>query len=210
MERRKKIKSQYPNLLPVFCVAGSLTLYLVLFLVNKREMSVQGITELERNVYGGANREVELLIDGLESDTKTLSVEVKAREYTEEEAQIVFEAVIEEIDNRILGENLSLSEVRSDLNLISFWEAEGIRLRWLSSIPDIINAQGQITGTDMKEQGEAGYLSVRLSAGHYYRDYEIPIKVFPPVYDRSAESYLPAALSIQSSGPSASDSHVFR
>lgn len=173
---------QNPLLLPILCAGGSLLIYLLLFLTGRGRGGLQTITELEREAYGGNEITVELMVEGAGMDNRSVPVTVKAREYTAAEAGRVFETVMEEMGMWILGDNVSLMEVRSDLNLITYLEPEGVRLQWMSDLPDLLDTRGQVNGTDVGEQGEAGYLSVRLSAGQYKTDYEIPVRIYPPVF----------------------------
>jgi len=182
MGLKGKVLQRFPRLLPVLCATGSILFYFIVSLTDSSRMKTQAVTELGRDIYGGTDRTVGLLVDGLGKESQPLSIEVKAREYTGEEAGRVFEAVMEDMGQWILGDNPSLMEIRSNLNLRTDLEPEGVRLRWLSGIPGIIDNRGQITGTNIGEHGEDGMLSVRLSAGRHHADYEFPIKIFPPVY----------------------------
>lgn len=183
IDRNEKGKTtrRLPKLMPVLCAAGSILLYLVVSLAGG-SIKEQPVTVLERDIYGGNARAVELLVHGLGQQERSLAIEVKAREYTGEEAGQVFEAVMEDMGEWILGDNPSLMEIRSNLNLKTSLESEGVRLRWMSGVPEILDSRGQLTGAEVEAQGEEGILSVRMSAGRHHADYEIPIRVFPPAY----------------------------
>ena len=61
-----------------------------------------------------------------------VTVQVSPRAYTQEEAMEAFYHLMDDIENRIRGENRSLTEVESDLELISRDKETGISIRWQS------------------------------------------------------------------------------
>ena len=80
---------------------------------------------------------------GEEMDPITITLE--ELEYTTEEAEALFQRILEELPGQIAGDNPSLGEVRKDLNLItSVPGAEGVRLPWTSENPELMNSFGEI------------------------------------------------------------------
>ena len=62
--------------------------------------------------------------------------QVSPRAYTQEEAMEAFYHLMDDIEDRIRGENRSLTEVESDLDLISRDKTTGIAVRWQMCIRD--------------------------------------------------------------------------
>lgn len=177
--KEKKGKNKKRWLLPVFCILGSMALYGLLSISAKDQDIISAGGKIRRESYGGDEKEYQVWVGGLEEKDIPVTVRVGAMNYTDEEAEIAFEKIMELMEGRIQGENASLMEVKS--NLILPAEMEGIRLRWSSSNPDVLDPSGKIRKEVEKE--EFIILTAELSAGDYRQTYEIPVKVLPPKRD---------------------------
>lgn len=136
---------------------------------------------LERKSYGGGEAVYELAVEGLEEKAVVLEVEVGERMYTEEEAHQAYEAILEDLPSYILGENTSLKEVRKDLNLITSLDSRGVRLRWESEEPEILDFFGRVNGDGLGEEGKMIHLGLRLTDGNWPEEYLIETVVKPPL-----------------------------
>lgn len=137
---------------------------------------------LRRNPLGQGDETYLLQIKGLAGSREPEQVELRleAEQYTKEEAEAVYEQIIEALPEYILGDNPSMEDVRSPLKLISELPEYGVDLRWRSGSPDILESDGQIHGENVPEQGEQAVLFVRLTDGNWPREYEIPVRINPP------------------------------
>lgn len=164
----------------ILCVAGGVVCFLLAQWVSGMEdIGKTGV--LPRNSYGQGDAEYELMVEGLPDGEEPLKVTVGERKYTEEEANAVFEAVISTMGERVLGENVGFMEVRTDLNLVTWLSEEGVRIRWSSGDPDIIDSFGHIKRTNLPKNGVSVWLTTYLMAGEFSGEYEIPIRVYPPL-----------------------------
>lgn len=177
--KKKERKNKKGWLIPIFCVLGSIVLYSLLSVAAKDQKILSADRKICRESYGGDEKEYQILVEGLEENDVPVTVRVGAMNYSNEEAEIVFEKIMESMENQIQGENASLMEVRSNLILPS--EIKGVRLRWSSSNPDVLDSSGKIRKE--VEAEEFIILIVELLAGDYRQTYEIPIKVLPPKRD---------------------------
>ena len=100
--------------------------------------------ELKRNGYGQGEALYQMNVEGLEADPVSLDIRLSERIYTKEEAYKTYESVMENLPRYILGENESLDEVRSSLNLVTSLNQYGIRLRWESDQPGLVDSYGQV------------------------------------------------------------------
>lgn len=169
------------------CLAGSVLLYGLLTLTAGTAPVVSEDGRIDREGYGGQNRQIRLYVDGLDEKEVALTVDVGARTYTEAEAEIVFAAIMDTMEARIRGDNPSLMEVRSNLRLPARLDDYGIRLRWYSSDPELMDSEGKLGTALSDEEEDAGRflsLHVRLSAGDVIREFEIPVRVLPPVQSK--------------------------
>lgn len=182
-EMRKRWKEY---LVPGLFAAGGFGLYLLLMLVPLQSGPVSEDGRILRDGYGGEEREYQVLVDGLDAEALPLTVAVSPRRYTDQEAEQVFGAIMERMEEMIRGGNPSLMEVTTDLTLPSWLEEEGVRLRWYSSEPDVIGMDGKVdTGAlSRSDAGEEGakqvILHVEMSDGVHRADYEVPVRVREP------------------------------
>ncbi len=173
----------------ICCVAASLALYGIQSVLPAEESPVETDGSIRREGYGGDDRRYELYVDGIQEEPFPLTVEVGAKHYTEEGAEQVFSQIMDGMEERIRGENPSLAEVRTPLTLPARLEEYGVRLRWSSSNPDVLDSFGQIQygAEDIREEIFVS-LNVQLSADGYRREYELPVRILPP--ERTPEQML--------------------
>lgn len=144
-----------------------------------------GLTEgyvLARNGYGQGEASYQIYVEGLEEEAVPLDVNLAEQVYTEEEAHNIYTVIMEELPLYILGDNISLQEVRSDLNLITYLDQYGISLRWESEEPELVNSFGEVNSEGLKEEGQQVYMRVRLTEGNWPCEYMVPVTVKPPVF----------------------------
>jgi hypothetical protein len=199
----KMRKEWRPFAAPAVCVAGSLLLYVLLTVLAPRQGPVSESGEIVRGGYGSGEKEYQLLVEGLRDKAVPVTVKVHPREYTRAEASIVFEQIMDGMEEQIRGENLSLYEVNQNLKLPSRLPTYGVRLKWYSSDPSLLDASGKLLRE--VDAPEDVLLSVQLSADvlpelsedgkadeddtiRYHQDYEIPVRVIPA--ERAAEEML--------------------
>ena len=135
---------------------------------------------LAREGYGGGEREYRLSVTGLlgEDQETELRVKVAPREYTEAEAEEVFWALMEELPERILGENENLQQVETDLNLIRAAEEQGIRLTWYPEDTELISYDGRVHNESLGEPMDTGLKTV-LSDGNHSASFFLELRVQP-------------------------------
>lgn len=171
------------------CLTGSVLLYAVAVMTEKdtaagRQAAMLSLdSAVIRDSPGSGTRQIQVYVEGLMQDPVPLTVDIGAREYTKEEAETVFLKVMETIEALIRGQNPSLMEVRTDLVLPTRLESEGIRLRWYSSDTDLMNSRGKINNTlaETEKTGRMIYFTVELSDGIHKAEFELPVRVLPPI-----------------------------
>ena len=78
----------------------------------------------------------------------------------------------------ILGENPSLSSVRTDLNLLSRVDEYGVEIRWKTD-GEWIDSFGKVYGEKASPEGEEVWLEAELSDGSHQAAYELALTLFP-------------------------------
>lgn len=166
----------------IACLAGGILLCLLAQWNGQRgEMGRDG--SVLRNSYGEGEKVCQLEVLGLEEEPYPVTLTLEELEYQEEEAEALFQKIRKELPEQIAGENPSLSEVRSNLNLITtFPGIEGVRMRWTSEEPELMNSFGEIETGEILSSGRKMILEVEMTSGEHHAKYEIPICLFPPEY----------------------------
>ena len=161
----------------ILCLLGGAALC-GLYLLNHGGGGDPGL--LAREGYGGGEREYRLSVTGLlgEDQETELRVKVAPREYTEEEAEEVFWALMEELPERILGENENLQQVERDLNLIRAAEEQGIRITWYPEDTELISYDGRVHNESLGQPVDTGLKAV-LSDGSHSASFFLELRVQP-------------------------------
>ncbi len=143
-------------------------------------MGSASVTELHRNGYGEGSRteEYEVSVDG-ELEEEPLEIEVKEREYTEEETQKIFKEIIEKLDRAILGENASFDHVEKDLNLVNSLEGYPVDIRWELSNYKVFDMNGHIVQENTTDAGTLVELRGILSYRQQEAIYIATVMVYP-------------------------------
>ena len=164
-------------ILPTAYIAGSIVLYGVLVISGSRASESLPGNRILRDGYAGLEEQYELLVDGMAQKAVPVTVQVSPRAYTQEEAMEAFYHLMDDIEDRIRGENRSLTEVESDLDLISRDKTTGIAVRWQSLEPELLSSMGKIMKPT--ESPRQVILSARLSVDGYHADFQVPVRLVP-------------------------------
>ncbi|MBT9776155.1 hypothetical protein GPL15_06500 [Clostridium sp. MCC353] len=148
----------------------------------------EGVTSLNRPSYGQGDTSYQVIVRGLGEKEIPLEVTVGGREIGAAEWDETARQVMESLPERILGENKSLQEVRTDLNLISWIDEYGMKVRWDTDCPEIMDSFGHITAEDLSSRGVPVMLSVTLAQGTVQKEYEFPITVYPAILTDEEEA----------------------
>ena len=168
-----------PGKKQILCICGGLVCFAAARLASGME-DVGKTGSLPRNPYGGGETQYELFVEGLVEEDYPITVPVGERQYTEEQAEALFDSIAESLGERVRGDNPSLAEVRTDLDLITSLPEEGVTLDWASEDPDLMDSSGHIKNTKLPEGGSDLWLKTIMKAGEFREEYEIRITVFPP------------------------------
>lgn len=171
-----KVQKQQMLLAAAGVFLGFCSLYL-----SKQDTALKEGYLLERNSPGQEAEEYELFVKGVTEEELPIMLTVNPKEHTEEEAYFLYDSILKELPKRILGDNASLEEVSSDLTLINQIPEYGVRLRWQSPEPEILDSFGQVHAEQIPEEGVSVRLLVRMTDGRWQKEYELPVGVCQPV-----------------------------
>lgn len=153
---------------------------------------------IEKGDYGDKEKQISLMLrQGEEEESYLLCVE--PRQYTKEECERKMEEAFTALEKRIQGENSSLSEIRSDLNLEPDKQYP-FEMEIRSSRYNIINEQGVVHNEEeelksfgyTKEQWGKGLsvqLSITLWYGEIHREREYNLLVFEQKEDEKQRGF---------------------
>lgn len=164
----------------ICCLALGIAAGFFSFFVDNASAPLQNGYRLERGSYGQGEREQEIFVDGLGEDTVAVGLMIGDRQYSEPEAALAMEEAAKELNALILGENPSLNEVRSRLNLVTWLESRGISVEWEVKDQNFIGTDGEVYGKQCPPGGAETELTARLHAGAYTSEYRYPVVIFPP------------------------------
>lgn len=173
---KKELKKR--QLLCVLC--GLLLAVLSMFTGSEKILKTDGTgTYLDRPGYGEADTRVELEASGEDGDREMLDIPVKGRVYTREELTSVFTEMMPAVLSTVLGDNVSQSEIRTDLVFpdgLDEWP--GVNLTWTNATGGLIRSDGRVENAKIEEAVETE-VKLTVSAGGEEIVTNIPLVILP-------------------------------
>lgn len=179
---RKRIRENPSYLKAGILLAVSVVCFAGMYIGDnsrKLETNGQGEQILERPEEGEERTQgMHVKIGDREED---ITVSVSERQYNDEERKQAFKEAEKNIGTLILGENESLDEVRSDIDLITEIPDTGISVSWQADRYDVIDTQGHLQEEELEEEGTVVKLTAVFGYEGEKASCEFYIKVFPPL-----------------------------
>lgn len=138
-----------------------------------------GAGVITRNSHGEGDREEELEVS-IGDMKETVTVKVGEQEYSQEELENVFQNAGEMLEDLVLGENQSLDEVRSSLELINKIPDTGITVSWELDNYEVMNLQGDLKEENLTDEGTLVKLTALLNYKEEMAEISFYARVFPP------------------------------
>lgn len=138
---------------------------------------------LKRNPWGQRDAVYKFYAEGLEEGAVDLTVTVPSRRLSPEEFHERMPEISEILLSGILGSNVSLDQIRTDLELPEELPGYGIQVAWESERPELLSSMGLLNqeglwGVD-PSRGETFSLMAELSCGEEKELVTVPITVLP-------------------------------
>lgn len=177
----------------ILCLMAGLFIGLAAQLWQHTDSALLEGNTLARGSYGQGDQTYSLIVEGLGEKEVPVEMVLSERMYTKQEAHKTYEAVMVQLPQLILGNNPSLEDVRQDLNLLTYLDSYGIRLRWESDEPELLDSFGELHVQELKQRGigEQGIkisLHVRMTEGNWPEEYELSVCVKPPVLTQQEQT----------------------
>lgn len=181
----KKIRKENPVYLKAGIAAAAAAVLTVCLYISDNSGSVltndNGENVLRREEGDNDTvREMKVRIGESGQETK-IEIPVTGRAYAPSEIQEVFADAGEELEQLILGQNQSLDEVRSDLDLITEIPGKGIQVSWELDRYDVMDIQGSLQEDALTDEGTQVRLTAVLSYGKERAVHEFYANVLSPV-----------------------------
>ena len=148
------------------------------------EKNSEGREILKRGDHGEGSEELEMKVQ-IGDINDEIQVNVSEKIYTDEELNKVFSEVSEKLETLILGENESLDEVRSDLDLITAVPDTGILVSWELDNYEVMDIQGNLKRDHLTEDGTIVQLTALLRYGEKQTLHSFCAMIFPPKLNRT-------------------------
>ncbi len=120
-----------------------------------------------------------------EEESHSFDVVVNPRKLTKEEAADNFTKAYGYIFENMAGENSSLENVSSDLNLMTELPEYKVLVEWYSDNYETVNFDGRVDVGNVAENGENVQLTAIMKCGEYEAEYTFDIKVVKPEFTGS-------------------------
>lgn len=138
-----------------------------------------GVSAVSRSGHGEGDREEKLEVTIGEVE-ETMTVEVGEREYSKDEVEEEFRKAEEKLEVLVLGENQSLDEIRSNLELISKIPDTGIEVSWELDNYEVMNLQGDLKQENLTDEGTLVKLTALLSYKEEAAEFSFFARIYPP------------------------------
>lgn len=126
------------------------------------------------------NLEARVEADGKKIVQETFSLEVRERTLTEAEAEACYEELLVLLEEMIPGENVSLLEVRENLELPYEVENYPFSLEWKSSDPSLVASDGTVLAGDL-DMSQQVSLSMSAFYGQKEWTHSWEVQIYPPL-----------------------------
>ena len=134
-----------------------------------------------RNTYGeGTKTEKYQLTIEDELENETFQLEIEEQQYTQAEVQRVFQSVMEELDEVVLGDNVSFDRIETDLNLVTSLQNYPVEIQWDLDSYEVMSIDGVIRQDKVREEGNLVKLRGTISYGEEQTMYIRNMMVFAP------------------------------
>ena len=167
----------------LFCLLSLGSIFAIII-----EISSQGNTTpaelgfIKRNAYGmgGITPNLKVRI-GNNNEELDIQLQIYEQKYSKEEIEKIFNEIILELDNIIVGENESLNEVRKNLNLITSYSSYPVTLEWALDPYKGMDISGALIENEIAKEGTLVRLNVTLAYETYKKEHSIDVRLLPQI-----------------------------
>lgn len=152
----------------------------LLFIICSFCIKDENLNYIERLGVGEDESEMNVVVEGLTDKPQSIEIPISGRIYSDAEAKEAFQKGIDTLMSIILGENSSLQNITSKLDLVSEISDLGLSATWDTGDTDIVDVLGNIYNENLTQSVDLD-IEVTLSDELHEETYIIPIRVCPKV-----------------------------
>ncbi|MBD5450274.1 MAG: secretion protein F [Lachnospiraceae bacterium] len=175
---REYYLSQYSVILAVI-LAGVLVCLALWLSAHSSSRLIDG-SYIWRNSYGKGDVPIELSAQ-VGGEEEIFRYIVEEQKYTQAEAEALCREAVDILPETIRGQNESLEDVRSDLELVTHIEGYPFEVSWESDSYALVNTDGAVDNTDLAE-GEIVMLTAHIRYEQWTWEHQMYVQVNPVVY----------------------------
>ena len=162
----------------LLCIGIGVLLFLAAEMGDSQSTYVENGV-LYRNPCGKGDAVYEFFVEDASGRKMKTSLTIPEQKMSENEFRARLPEIEKVIVTKILNGNVSLQEVRADLNLITELSDYGVSVSWKSSMPEIISRFGTIDQDEVSSLGTEVVLEANIICGEYREVVEIPVVIYP-------------------------------
>lgn len=167
-------------------IAVSIVAAIGVFVHSRMEGRLEEEDTLRRNEWGKGSYYVTLSAS-TEVGSETVTLEVKERQYTEQEILAFKEEAVAQLQQVIVGNNESLMHVRENLNLVKTIKGYPFSISWRSSDHQRIKTDGTVMLEELSTQGEEIILTAVFVYEQFTWEENFKIRLLPKVVSPEQE-----------------------
>ncbi len=161
----------------------------ILITINKPIDNIVDNSYIYRPVQGDSSKKYNLKAN-VEESSWEFALTLDERRYNNEEINILFNDARNYIDAAILGENISLDSVRSNLNLITNIPKSSVIIEWDVSSQDLIDKSGEIDFSgNIPEQGILAKITAKIIYYDHNAEYDIWLRIYPYILSKEEQMF---------------------
>lgn len=135
---------------------------------------------ISRNPVGGGEKVIEFdVYTGNQAIKKDVTLTVGEQKWTDEETDQVFREIIQKLEQKILGENISLDKVQYDLNLVEYIDGYPVNISWRLDDYNVMNGNGVIEKEHVSAEGNTVTLTAMLEYFGKEMEHEFVVCIYP-------------------------------
>lgn len=176
LKKFSRIEKRWKN--PTLTVLIGNGLLLGMLATDVISLRDETVTNIPRSSYTEMAREEALSLKLENGEEIPMIIQVDERIYSDEEIEAFFQEAREKLPKAILGENLSLDAVWTDLNFITQLENNPVSIEWQTSDGEFLTAMGERTEKELDGEGKKSLtITACLSCQEQEDILEIPISL---------------------------------
>lgn len=138
---------------------------------------------LQRNSYGEGKVSVALSAQAQGNEEEIFAYLVEERKYTAEEAEKLYTQAVRKLPEVIRGENETLEDVRTHLDLVTRLEGFPFAISWESDSYSIVNTDGTVENEKL-EGGAVVALTAHFRYEEWEWEHQMYVRVNPMLYTK--------------------------